>query len=94
MFFELELKIKAGEVPAEAAAEITALAQEMHGGIKGSVAVSDAFFPKRDGVDACIKEGATAIVQPGGSLADKEVIDVCNAAGIAMVFTGQRAFRH
>ena len=94
LFFELELKVKAGEVPASAAEEITALAREMHGGIKGSVAVSDAFFPKRDGVDACINEGATAIIQPGGSLADKEVIDVCNEAGVTMVFTGQRAFRH
>ncbi len=94
LFFELELKVKSGDLPAAAAAEIQAQVQEKKGGIKGSAVVSDAFFPKRDGVDACIKEGATSIVQPGGSIEDREIIEVCNEANVSMVFTGQRAFKH
>ena len=62
--------------------------------LKGSVAASDAFFPFRDGVDAIAKAGATAVIQPGGSIRDKEVIDAANELGIAMVFTGTRHFRH
>ncbi|MFT7623987.1 MAG: phosphoribosylaminoimidazolecarboxamide formyltransferase/IMP cyclohydrolase [Myxococcota bacterium] len=62
--------------------------------LAGSVLASDAFFPFRDGVDAAHEAGATAIVQPGGSKRDKEVIDACNEHGMAMVFTGQRHFRH
>ena len=64
------------------------------GGLVGSCMVSDAFFPFRDGVEVGIREGVTAIVQPGGSLRDWDVIDCCNAADIAMVFTGQRSFKH
>ena len=64
------------------------------GGLIGSCMVSDAFFPFRDGVEVGIREGITAVVQPGGSLRDWDVIDCCNAANIAMVFTGQRSFRH
>jgi phosphoribosylaminoimidazolecarboxamide formyltransferase/IMP cyclohydrolase len=62
--------------------------------MKGSVAASDAFFPFRDGLDAVAAAGATAVVQPGGSLKDSEVIDAANEHGIAMVFTGRRHFRH
>lgn len=94
LFFELELKVKAGEVDKSAADEITAEVNEKKGGIAGGVAVSDAFFPKRDGVDACIEQGVKAIVQPGGSMADREVINVCNESDVSMVFTGQRAFKH
>jgi phosphoribosylaminoimidazolecarboxamide formyltransferase/IMP cyclohydrolase len=65
-----------------------------NGGIRGSVMVSDAFFPFRDGVDAGIREGITAVVQPGGSIRDWEVIDACNEKNVAMMFTGQRSFRH
>jgi phosphoribosylaminoimidazolecarboxamide formyltransferase/IMP cyclohydrolase len=65
-----------------------------HGGLQGSSMVSDAFFPFRDGVEVGIREGVTAIVQPGGSLRDWDVIDCCNAANVAMVFTGQRSFKH
>ena len=64
------------------------------GGIKASVMVSDAFFPFRDGVDVGIREGVTAIVQPGGSMRDYECIEACNASEVAMVFTGQRSFKH
>ncbi|TAN40148.1 MAG: IMP cyclohydrolase [Nitrospirae bacterium] len=66
------------------------------GGLAGSTMVSDAFFPFRDGVDVGIKEGIRAVVQPGGSERDFEVIEACNQANpkITMVFTGQRAFKH
>jgi len=60
----------------------------------GSVAASDAFFPFRDGLDAVASAGATAIVQPGGSVRDAEVIAAADEHGIAMVFTGRRHFRH
>ncbi|MGE3578504.1 MAG: bifunctional phosphoribosylaminoimidazolecarboxamide formyltransferase/IMP cyclohydrolase [Vicinamibacterales bacterium] len=62
--------------------------------LTGSVAASDAFFPFRDGLDAVARAGATAVVQPGGSKNDQEVIDAANEHGIAMVFTGRRHFRH
>ena len=62
--------------------------------LKGSIVASDAFFPFRDGIDVGLREGVTAIVQPGGSLRDWEVIQAVNEAGAAMVFTGQRSFRH
>ena len=60
----------------------------------GSVVASDAFFPFADGPQAAIDAGATAVIQPGGSKRDGEVIDACDAAGVAMVFTGRRHFRH
>jgi phosphoribosylaminoimidazolecarboxamide formyltransferase/IMP cyclohydrolase len=68
--------------------------RERRGGLAGSCMVSDAFFPFRDGVDVGLREGVTAVVQPGGSERDFEVIEACNQAGAAMVFTGQRSFRH
>jgi phosphoribosylaminoimidazolecarboxamide formyltransferase/IMP cyclohydrolase len=76
--------------------KIDAETKEQKGGLIGSVMVSDAFFPFRDGVDAGIREGITAIVQPGGSDRDFESIEACNEADpkVTMVFTGQRAFRH
>jgi phosphoribosylaminoimidazolecarboxamide formyltransferase / IMP cyclohydrolase len=61
---------------------------------RGSVAASDAFFPFPDGLEACVDAGATAIIQPGGSLRDPEVIAAADGAGVAMVFTGMRHFRH
>ncbi|QHI95929.1 bifunctional phosphoribosylaminoimidazolecarboxamide formyltransferase/IMP cyclohydrolase [Aristophania vespae] len=60
----------------------------------GSVAASDAFFPFADGLESVVAAGATAVIQPGGSIRDQEVIDAANKAGIAMVFTGMRHFRH
>ena len=62
--------------------------------LKGAVLASDAFFPFRDGVDAAAEAGVRAIVQPGGSMRDLEVIEAANEHGMAMVFTGQRLFRH
>ncbi len=61
---------------------------------RGSVLVSDAFFPFRDGIDEAAKGGVRVIAQPGGSIRDQEAIDACNEHGIAMVFTGMRLFRH
>jgi phosphoribosylaminoimidazolecarboxamide formyltransferase/IMP cyclohydrolase len=61
---------------------------------KGSAVASDAFFPFADGMLACIEAGATAVIQPGGSIRDDEVIKAADDAGIAMVFTGVRHFRH
>jgi phosphoribosylaminoimidazolecarboxamide formyltransferase/IMP cyclohydrolase len=55
---------------------------------------SDAFFPFRDGVEQAAEAGVTAIVQPGGSVRDEEVVAAANEHGIAMVFTGKRLFRH
>lgn len=62
--------------------------------VKGSVMGSDAFFPFSDCVEAAEKAGITAIIQPGGSIRDQESIDACDKAGIAMVFTGMRHFKH
>jgi phosphoribosylaminoimidazolecarboxamide formyltransferase/IMP cyclohydrolase len=62
--------------------------------LAGSVVASDAFFPFRDGLDAVVSAGATAVVQPGGSVRDAEVIAAADEQGIAMVFTGRRHFRH
>jgi phosphoribosylaminoimidazolecarboxamide formyltransferase/IMP cyclohydrolase len=64
------------------------------GALNGTVAASDAFFPFRDGLDAIADAGATAVVQPGGSMRDAEVIAAADERGIAMVFTGRRHFRH
>ena len=64
------------------------------GSLQGSVAASDAFFPFRDGLDVLAQAGATAVVQPGGSVKDAEVIAAADEQGIAMVFTGRRHFRH
>jgi len=62
--------------------------------LKGTVAASDAFFPFPDGVEEIAKAGATAIIQPGGSVRDQEVIEAANRFGLAMIFTGVRHFRH
>jgi phosphoribosylaminoimidazolecarboxamide formyltransferase/IMP cyclohydrolase len=76
--------------------EVDHEATQQHGGLKGSVMISDAFFPFRDGVDVAIHEGISAIAHPGGSERDYDSIQACNEADppVAMVFTGQRAFRH
>ena len=61
---------------------------------QGSVVASDAFFPFADGLITAAEAGATAIIQPGGSMRDQEVIDAADERGLAMVFTGMRHFRH
>ena len=61
---------------------------------KGSVVASDAFFPFADGLLAAAEAGATAVIQPGGSMRDAEVIAAADARGMAMIFTGSRHFKH
>jgi phosphoribosylaminoimidazolecarboxamide formyltransferase/IMP cyclohydrolase len=79
---------------ADARAAIDRTVSERKGGLVGAAMVSDAFFPFRDGVDVGIRQGVTAVVQPGGALNDWQVIGACNDAGVTMVFTGQRSFKH
>jgi phosphoribosylaminoimidazolecarboxamide formyltransferase/IMP cyclohydrolase len=62
--------------------------------VEGSAMASDAFFPFRDGIDAAAEAGITAVIQPGGSMRDNEVIAAADEHNIAMVFTGMRHFRH
>jgi phosphoribosylaminoimidazolecarboxamide formyltransferase/IMP cyclohydrolase len=62
--------------------------------LTGTVVGSDAFFPFADGVEEAARHGATAVIQPGGSVRDSEVIDAADRLGLAMVFTGVRHFRH
>jgi phosphoribosylaminoimidazolecarboxamide formyltransferase/IMP cyclohydrolase len=92
----LELEILQAKRDASDKVGIDLETQEAKGGLKGAVMVSDAFFPFRDGVDVGIRQGISAIVQPGGSIRDYEVIEACNEADppVAMVFTGQRVFKH
>ena len=61
---------------------------------KGAILASDAFFPKADSIEQAHAAGVSAIIQPGGSIRDQEVIDACNEFGIPMVLTGMRHFRH
>jgi phosphoribosylaminoimidazolecarboxamide formyltransferase/IMP cyclohydrolase len=75
----------------EAAAKAAGLAEPL---ARGSVVASDAFFPFADGLEAAAAAGVTAVIQPGGSIRDAEVIAAADAAGLAMVFTGMRHFRH
>lgn len=93
---ELELGVKKGEKNLQDKKAIDEETASAKGGLKGSVAVSDAFFPFRDGVDVIIEQGITAIIQPGGSIRDFESIVACNEADpeVTMVYTGQRAFKH
>jgi phosphoribosylaminoimidazolecarboxamide formyltransferase / IMP cyclohydrolase len=77
-----------------ARAEIDQEVAKKNGGLIGSCMVSDAFFPFRDGIEVGLKEGVTAVIQPGGSERDYESIEACNESDAAMVFTGQRSFKH
>ncbi|MFW5826562.1 MAG: IMP cyclohydrolase [Alkalispirochaeta sp.] len=69
-------------------------ARGINGGLRGSTMISDAFFPFRDGVEVGLQEGVSAVVQPGGALRDRDVIDAVNEYHATMIFTGQRSFRH
>ncbi|MCB8890009.1 bifunctional phosphoribosylaminoimidazolecarboxamide formyltransferase/IMP cyclohydrolase [Vreelandella malpeensis] len=87
--------VGAGQMSRVYSARIAGIKAEDEGlTVPGSVMASDAFFPFRDGIDAAAKAGITAVIQPGGSMRDQEVIDAADEAGIAMVFTGMRHFRH
>jgi phosphoribosylaminoimidazolecarboxamide formyltransferase/IMP cyclohydrolase len=87
--------VGAGQMSRVDSARIAAIKAQNAGlAIAGSVVASDAFFPFRDGLDAVIDAGAAAVIQPGGSMRDAEVIAAADERGIAMVFTGVRHFRH
>lgn len=89
------LGIGAGQMSRVDSARIAAMKAESAGlSLRGSVVASDAFFPFRDGVDVVAKAGATAVIQPGGSLRDEEVIAAADEHGIVMAFAGFRHFRH
>jgi len=81
-------------IAAHKAQEAATEAKETKSWAEGSVVASDAFFPFADGLVAAIEAGATAAIQPGGSMRDEEVIKAADEAGIAMVMTGIRHFRH
>ena len=91
----MTIGIGAGQMSRVYSARIAAIkAADADLQVKGSVMASDAFFPFRDGIDASAEAGVTAIIQPGGSMRDQEVIDAANEHNMAMVFTGVRHFRH
>ena len=93
---QLELEILQAKRDSSDQTDIDVAAQEAKGGLIGSVMISDAFFPFRDGVDVGIRQGISAVAHAGGSVRDYEVIEACNEAEppVAMVFTGQRCFKH
>jgi len=89
------LGIGAGQMSRVDAARVAEFkAKEARLSLAGSVVASDAFFPFRDGIDVVARAGAKAVIQPGGSLRDDEVIAAADEHGLAMVFTGVRHFRH
>jgi phosphoribosylaminoimidazolecarboxamide formyltransferase/IMP cyclohydrolase len=89
------LGIGAGQMSRIDSVRIAAMKAQAAGlALKDSVVASDAFFPFRDGLDALAESGAAAVIQPGGSVRDGEVIGAADERGIAMVFTGVRHFRH
>jgi phosphoribosylaminoimidazolecarboxamide formyltransferase/IMP cyclohydrolase len=87
-------RVDSVKIAAAKAAEAGEAASLPHSPSVGSVLASDAFFPFPDGVEAAIAAGVTAVIQPGGSIRDRDIIAAADAAGIAMVFTGIRHFRH
>jgi phosphoribosylaminoimidazolecarboxamide formyltransferase/IMP cyclohydrolase len=91
----MTLGVGAGQMSRVDSSRIAAIKAKNAGlRLRGSVAASDAFFPFRDGLDVIAKMGAKAVIQPGGSMRDDEVIAAADGHGIAMVFTGMRHFRH
>ncbi|MBL8519869.1 MAG: bifunctional phosphoribosylaminoimidazolecarboxamide formyltransferase/IMP cyclohydrolase, partial [Betaproteobacteria bacterium] len=91
----MTLGIGAGQMSRVDSTKIAAIKAKNAGlSLKGSVAASDAFFPFRDGLDVIAQAGASAVIQPGGSMRDEEVIAAADEQGVAMVMTGMRHFRH
>jgi phosphoribosylaminoimidazolecarboxamide formyltransferase/IMP cyclohydrolase len=89
------LGVGAGQMSRVDSAKIAVMRAATHGlDLRGSAVASDAFYPFRDGVDEAAKAGAKAVIQPGGSIKDEEVIAAANEHGMAMIFTGMRHFRH
>jgi phosphoribosylaminoimidazolecarboxamide formyltransferase/IMP cyclohydrolase len=91
----MTIGVGAGQMSRVNSARIAAIKAE-HAGleVKGSVMASDAFFPFRDGIDNAATVGIAAVIQPGGSIRDEEVIAAADEHGMAMIFTGMRHFRH
>jgi phosphoribosylaminoimidazolecarboxamide formyltransferase/IMP cyclohydrolase len=91
----MTIGVGAGQMSRINSARIAGIKAE-HAGleVRGSVMASDAFFPFRDGIDAAHEAGIVAVIQPGGSMRDEEVIKAADEYGMAMVFTGMRHFRH
>ena len=87
-------RVDATRIAARKAADMAGVLDLATPATQGSVVASDAFFPFADGLLTAAEAGATAIIQPGGSMRDDEVIAAANQAGLAMVFTGLRHFRH
>jgi phosphoribosylaminoimidazolecarboxamide formyltransferase/IMP cyclohydrolase len=91
----MTMGVGAGQMSRLDSARIASIkAGHAHLSLQGTAVASDAFFPFRDGLDVVVDEGATCVIQPGGSMRDQEVIDAANERGVAMVFTGVRHFRH
>ena len=91
----MTIGVGAGQMSRINSARIAAIKAEQAGlEVQGSVMASDAFFPFRDGIDSAAAAGIAAVIQPGGSMRDEEVIAAANEHGMAMVFTGMRHFRH
>lgn len=74
--------------------EVLSEVRKQNGGLAGAVMVSDAFFPFRDGIEVGLREGVSGVIQPGGAIRDADSIEACNEYGAAMMFTGQRCFKH
>jgi len=92
---EATVGIGAGQMSRVYSSRIGAVKAEDAGlSVRGAAMASDAFFPFRDGVDVAAGQGVTAVIQPGGSVRDAEVIAAANEHGLAMLFTGMRHFRH
>ena len=91
----MTLGVGAGQMSRLDSARIASI-KASHAGLslQGSAVASDAFFPFRDGLDVVIDQGASCVIQPGGSMRDAEVIAAADERGVAMVFTGVRHFRH
>ena len=87
-------RIDSSRIAARKALDAAEAAGQSKSATIGSVVASDAFFPFADGLLSAVEAGATAVIQPGGSMRDDEVIAAADEAGIAMVFTGMRHFRH
>jgi phosphoribosylaminoimidazolecarboxamide formyltransferase/IMP cyclohydrolase len=91
----MTLGVGAGQMSRVDSTKIASIKAQQAGlDLKGSVVASDAFFPFRDGVDVLAAAGAKAVIQPGGSMRDEEVIAAADEHGLAMVMTGARHFRH
>ena len=91
----MTIGVGAGQMSRVNSARIAGIKAEQAGlAVQGAVMASDAFFPFRDGIDNAAAAGITAVIQPGGSMRDAEVITAADEQGLAMVFTGMRHFRH